>query len=121
MVKKQKAQKAGSASATPKTKSPAKKNNNIPATAITPDEDVQAAEQKRAQLEESLWTIEKQIYELETRYLEQSNLRGNAVRGYEGFLNPAAGRMRRSAIKPDDRIFSNSSATGTGHLADQQS
>lgn len=125
MVKKQKEKKAGSATATPKTRSPAKRNNLVPPTAITPDEDVQAAEQKRAQLEENLWTIEKQvgmhvfrhpvlpdfhtaigflmgntlgfldkqttecdlaindvqIYELETRYLEQSNLRGNAVRG----------------------------------------
>jgi len=41
--------------------------------------------------------------------------------GYEGFLNPAAGRVRRSAIKQDDRLFSNSSVTGAGHLAEQQS
>ena len=60
MVKKQKAQKAGNATATPKTKSPAKRNH-APTTVITPDEDVQAAEQKRAQLEENLWTIEKQV------------------------------------------------------------
>jgi hypothetical protein len=36
--------------------------------------------------------------------------------GYEGFLNPAAGRMRRSAIKQDDRLFSTSSVTGAWHL-----
>ena len=41
-----------------------------------------------------------------------------AVPGYEGFLNPREGRMRRSAIKKDDRLFSNSSATGSCHLAD---
>ena len=38
--------------------------------------------------------------------------------GYEGFLNTKEGRMRRSAIKKDDRLFSNSSATGSRHLAD---
>ena len=41
-----------------------------------------------------------------------------AASGYEGFLNPREGRMRRSAIKRDDRLFSNSSATGCRHLAD---
>lgn len=38
--------------------------------------------------------------------------------GYEGFLNLKEGRTRRSAIKRDDRLFSNSSATGSRHLAD---
>ena len=38
--------------------------------------------------------------------------------GYEGFLNIKEGRTRRSAIKKDDRLFSNSSATGSRHLAD---
>ncbi len=61
MVKKQKTQKAVSATATPNTKSPAKRNTHVTATAVPPDEDVQAAEQKRAQLEENLWTIEKQV------------------------------------------------------------
>lgn len=38
--------------------------------------------------------------------------------GYEGFLNTKEGRTRRSAIKKDDRLFSNSSATGSRHVAD---
>jgi hypothetical protein len=36
-----------------------------------------------------MWHSGTQIYELETRYLEQSNLRGNAVRGAQPCSFPA--------------------------------
>lgn len=50
--------------------------------------------------------------------MSEKNAMPAAASGYEGFLNPREGRMRRSAIKKDDRLFSNSSATGSRHLAD---
>jgi hypothetical protein len=60
MVKKQKAAKGETASAPTKTRSPVKKATLQPVASV-PDEDVQEAEQKRARLEENLWTIEKQV------------------------------------------------------------
>ena len=60
MVKKQKAAKVEKASGPPKTRSPVKKTTSQ-SVASVPDEDVQEAEQKRARLEENLWTIEKQV------------------------------------------------------------
>jgi hypothetical protein len=81
-----------------------------------------------------------QIYDLETKYLDSSSAYGNAVRGelpslahaapapasllllllmcrraaagYEGFLGGAGVANRKLVIKPEERLFSSSSATG---------
>ncbi|KAI7754369.1 hypothetical protein M8C21_025601 [Ambrosia artemisiifolia] len=42
---------------------------------------------KRQKLQEELRTIEKQVYELETSYLQESSNFGNVWKGYEGFLS----------------------------------
>lgn len=42
---------------------------------------------KRAKLHEELRTIEKQVYEMETSYLQDSGQCGNVLKGFEGFLS----------------------------------
>ncbi|XP_010551690.1 PREDICTED: chromatin modification-related protein MEAF6 [Tarenaya hassleriana] len=69
---------------------------------------------KREKLQEELRSVEKQVYELETSYLQESSHFGNALKGYEGFLSSsksAASAKRSRKFQPEDRIFSLSSVT----------
>ncbi len=50
---------------------------------------LEALAQRKARLEEELRDVEKQVYHLETSYLNDSSAHGNALRGFEGFLGPA--------------------------------
>lgn len=67
-------------------------------------------EKKRLQVAEDLFKVEQQIYDLETKYLQQSTPFGNAIRGYEGFLGGIGQANKKVTIKPEDRIFSGSFA-----------
>ncbi|KAJ0036015.1 hypothetical protein Pint_25053 [Pistacia integerrima] len=42
---------------------------------------------KRERFQEELRNIEKQVYDLETRYLQDSGQYGTALKGFEGFLS----------------------------------
>jgi chromatin modification-related protein EAF6 len=64
-------------------------------------------EKRRLQVADELCKVEQQIYDLETKYLEQSTPFGNAIKGYEGFLG-GVGQPKKITIKPEDRIFSGS-------------
>lgn len=68
-------------------------------------------EKKRLQVADDLFRVEQQIYDLETKYLQQSAPFGNAIRGYEGFLGGVGQANKKVTIKPEDRIFSGSFAT----------
>lgn len=80
-----------------------------------PSSKVTLLESKRKELSAQLLETEKKIYDLETKYLETSSVQGNALRGYEGLLQ-GKDSNKRLQLKPDDRIFSGSSLTGTLHL-----
>jgi chromatin modification-related protein EAF6 len=69
-------------------------------------------ERRRLEVAQELGQVEKQIYDLETKYLEQSSAYGNAVRGYEGFLGGAQQGKKAQAIRPEERLFSWSSVHG---------
>ncbi len=69
----------------------------------------QELEKKRLLVAAELVRVEEQIYDLETKYLEQSAPFGNAIKGYEGFLG-GVGQPKKITIKPEDRIFSGSFA-----------
>ncbi|KAK9804372.1 hypothetical protein WJX72_009735 [[Myrmecia] bisecta] len=75
-------------------------------------EALQAAESKQRTTIQELRNVERQIYDLESRYLETANPQGNALKGYEGFLTLSGTSGRRAQIKPEDRLFSMSSVTG---------
>lgn len=68
---------------------------------------------KREKLNEELRMIERQVYDLETSYLQESNQCGSVLKGFEGFLSLSKStNMKRSRkFQPEDRLFSLSSVT----------
>ncbi|KAL9662389.1 hypothetical protein QQ045_027222 [Rhodiola kirilowii] len=69
---------------------------------------------KRAKLHEELRNIEKQVYEMETSYLQDPSQCGNVLKGFEGFLSSSKSTtlLKRSRkFQPEDRLFSLSSVT----------
>ncbi|XP_006354485.1 chromatin modification-related protein MEAF6-like [Solanum tuberosum] len=69
---------------------------------------------KREKLQEELRNVEKQVYELETSYLQESGTFGNALKGFEGFLstsNKNSNLKRSRKFQLEDRLFSLSSVT----------
>ncbi|CAH9126764.1 unnamed protein product [Cuscuta epithymum] len=69
---------------------------------------------KRQKLQEELRNIEKQVFDLETTYLQETGSFGNALRGFEGFLsssNKSSSLKRSRKFQLEDRLFSLSSVT----------
>ncbi|KAJ9696919.1 hypothetical protein PVL29_008917 [Vitis rotundifolia] len=69
---------------------------------------------KRAKLHEELQNIEKQLYTMETGYLQDPSQCGNVLKGFEGFLSSSKSStlLKRSRkFQPEDRLFSLSSIT----------
>ncbi|XP_057517643.1 uncharacterized protein LOC130798603 [Amaranthus tricolor] len=69
---------------------------------------------KRAKLHEELRGIEKQVFDMETTYLQDPSQCGNVLKGYEGFLSTSKSTtmLKRSRkFQPEDRLFSLSSIT----------
>ena len=69
--------------------------------------------EKKLELEQELAQLERQIFDLEGSYLEESTQFGNVLKGWEGFLNAA--QLKNSgvkrAVKDGERMFSLSSVT----------
>ncbi|WOL02927.1 hypothetical protein Cni_G11646 [Canna indica] len=69
---------------------------------------------KRDKLQDELRAIERQVYDLETSYLQDSNQNGSVLKGFEGFLSSSkstANLKRSRKFQPEDRLFSLSSIT----------
>ncbi|XP_031251568.1 chromatin modification-related protein MEAF6-like isoform X2 [Pistacia vera] len=69
---------------------------------------------KRAKLLEELRNIERQVYDMETSYLQDPSQCGNVLKGFEGFLSSSKNTalLKRSRkFQPEDRLFSLSSVT----------
>ncbi|KAK6254769.1 hypothetical protein QUC31_016492 [Theobroma cacao] len=74
---------------------------------------------KRDKLQDDLRNIEKQVYELETNYLQDSSHFGHVLKGFEGFLSSSkntANLKRYRKFQPEDRLFSLSSVTSPAGL-----
>ena len=70
--------------------------------------------EKKQLLEEDLRRIEKQIYDLEGEYLQETVKDGNILRGWDSYLGKQAssGAIRRiNRFREADRMFSASSVT----------
>lgn len=61
-------------------------------------------------LRHELAVIEKQIYDLETSYLEDTRDMGNIFAGWNQFLSAEKNKQRRTVLL-DERLFSLSSST----------
>lgn len=68
------------------------------------------AQQRRKELRLELAQIEKQIFDLETSYLEETRELGNVFVGWDGYLNKEKQKVRKS-VGLDERLFSLSSMT----------
>ncbi|XP_062147664.1 uncharacterized protein LOC133856622 isoform X2 [Alnus glutinosa] len=69
---------------------------------------------RRAKLHDELRHIEKQVYDMETGYLQDPSQCGNVLKGFEGFLSSSKSTalLKRSRkFQPEDRLFSLSSVT----------
>ncbi|GMI76125.1 hypothetical protein like AT4G14385 [Hibiscus trionum] len=69
---------------------------------------------RRAKLQEELRNIERQVYDMETSYLQDPSQCGHVLKGFEGFLSSSKNTalLKRSRkFQPEDRLFSLSSVT----------
>ncbi|KAM7254287.1 hypothetical protein ACFE04_031969 [Oxalis oulophora] len=55
---------------------------------------------KRAKLQEELRTIETQVYDMETSYLQDPTQCGNVLKGYEGFLSSSKNTALYANLTP---------------------
>eukprot|EP00882_Tetradesmus_deserticola_P011096 GHRQ01011731.1.p4 GENE.GHRQ01011731.1~~GHRQ01011731.1.p4 ORF type:complete len:122 (+),score=49.38 GHRQ01011731.1:632-997(+) len=73
---------------------------------------LQQLEDKRKRLFNQLKDVERQIFDLETKYLEGCNPHANALQGYEGLHSQVGSKPSKAApVDPADRIFSGSSSS----------
>jgi peptidoglycan hydrolase CwlO-like protein len=75
------------------------------------DKKYQELTEKRQVLENELKVLEKQIFDLETKYLEETATTGNVIKGWEGYTTIKSGKLnnnipRKTKANPNDRIFS---------------
>eukprot|EP00026_Physarum_polycephalum_P020351 Phypoly_transcript_22881.p1 GENE.Phypoly_transcript_22881~~Phypoly_transcript_22881.p1 ORF type:complete len:146 (+),score=26.77 Phypoly_transcript_22881:86-523(+) len=73
--------------------------------------DLDALLEQKADIEQKLASLERQIYALEGSYLEDTHHLGNIIRGWDGYLSSRSGALKRLKFKESDRLFSMSSVT----------
>ena len=73
---------------------------------------------KRKELKTELSQVEKQIYELETSYLEETKEFGNIFTGWDAYLSSEKSKTRKSILL-EDRLFSLSSVTSPASRRDE--
>jgi chromatin modification-related protein EAF6 len=77
-------------------------------------------QERKFAIDEQLAGVEKQLYDLETTYLEETLEMGNILRGWDGYLGTqnSSGAIRRiNRFRESDRFFSASSVTSAAVAA----
>mmetsp|Transcript_8266 Transcript_8266/g.8432 ORF Transcript_8266/g.8432 Transcript_8266/m.8432 type:complete len:132 (-) Transcript_8266:70-465(-) len=72
---------------------------------------VHEAEKVKAQLRDELVALEKQIYECENQYLEDTKNFGNILTGWDIYFNKERKPKTKRSILNEDKLFSLSSIT----------
>lgn len=65
---------------------------------------------RKRELRKELLQIEKQIYDLETAYLEETRDFGNILTGWDGYLSTEKVKQKKTLFN-EDRLFSLSSSS----------
>lgn len=77
-------------------------------------------QEKKFAIEEQLANVEKELYDLEGTYLEETLEMGNILRAWDGYLGTqnSSGAIRRiNRFRESDRLFSASSVTSNAVAA----
>ena len=78
------------------------------------------ANKRRKELRKELSLIEKQIYDLETTYLDETREFGNVFSGWKPFLSTEKVKARKTILN-EERLFSLSSVTSPASKRTEQS
>lgn len=78
---------------------------------------VSSLQKRRKELRNELSLIEKQIYDLESTYLEDTKEFGNIFTGWDSYLSKEKVKLKMK-ITNDDRLFSLSSITSPASRRD---
>jgi len=80
---------------------------------------VSSLQKRRKELRTELSLIEKQIYDLESTYLEDTKEFGNIFTGWDSYLSKEKVKLK-TKITNDDRLFSLSSVTSPASRRDDK-
>lgn len=80
-------------------------------------DDLKRLLERKRSLEDELQAVERRIFKLEESYIAETMSVGNVIRGWDGYLSTKNAGMyksisRRAHVKDNDRMFTQSSATG---------
>eukprot|EP01134_Creolimax_fragrantissima_P006838 CFRG6838T1 len=86
------------------------------AGAVDPKQELEELLSRQHQIEDTLANLERQIFEYEGSYLEETQIYGNLFRGFDGFSNSSnVGDSKHlfRKFRQTDRLFSLSSCTSS--------